>query len=228
MKSGAGLAEAFGHVSARWGNGLAITSTRPFATTGPDDVIVVNDAASPPSGGDGAPLETPMHAALYLARPDIGAVCRGHPRAVVAWGVGTADLPLRHGLGALAGERVAVHVDVDLISTLEQGSAVADTLAGDHTVILRANGCLAVGTTPLEALTRLYYLEERARVAMETPGIQTETEWGGRFRHTEAEMPRAMAWVETTFGSTRSAETNRGFGGRRPITRTRHTEGDYP
>jgi ribulose-5-phosphate 4-epimerase/fuculose-1-phosphate aldolase len=141
-----------------------------------------------------------MHAAVYLKRPDVKAICRGHPPGIVSWGVGTASLPLLHGLGAIAGEQVAVHSDVDLISTLTQGTAVVETLGDGHAVILRANGCLAVGATPLEALTRLYFLEERALVALDQAAEATETEWGRRLRHTAVELKRAMAWVEATFG----------------------------
>jgi ribulose-5-phosphate 4-epimerase/fuculose-1-phosphate aldolase len=200
MMARAGLAEAFGHVSARLGDGFAITSTLPFMAAGPDDVVIVPDISNPPSGGGGAPLETPMHAAIYLARPDVGAICRGHPPSVVTWGIGTEDLPLLHGLGALAGRRVGVSPEVDLISTMTQGTAVAEVLGADHAIVLRANGCLAVGTTPLEALTRLYFLEERARVAISTPTGREENDWEARLRHASAEMLRAMAWVEATFG----------------------------
>lgn len=201
MMSDAGLAEAFGHVSARWKGGFAITSTLPFAVAGPEDVVFVSDAGDPPSGGAGAPLETPMHAAVYLARPDVGAICRGHPPAVVAWGTGIEELPLLHGLGALAGTRVSVHPDTDLVTTVSQGKEVAATLGEDQSVILRANGCLAVGATVLEAVTRLYFLEERARVMMEAPTGAEEIDWGTRLRHTGAELERAMAWFDATFGS---------------------------
>jgi len=200
MMLATGLAGAFGHVSIRLDDGFAITSTLPFSSAGPNDVVVVPDATSPPSGGGGAPLETPMHAALYLARPDIGAICRGHPPAVVAWGVGTEDLPLLHGLGALAGHHVRVSPEVDLVSTVAQGAAVAGILRDEHAVILRANGCLAVGANALEALTRLYFLEERARVAVEVPPGMEPVEWGARFRHTGVEMRRAMAWMQETYG----------------------------
>jgi HCOMODA/2-hydroxy-3-carboxy-muconic semialdehyde decarboxylase len=200
MMVSAGLTEAFGHVSMRWNDGFVITSTLPFTASGPLDAIVVADLADPPSGGGGAPLETPMHAAIYLARPDVGAICRGHPPATVLWGVGTGDLPLLHGLGALAGEQVPVHGDVDLISTLAQGAAVAARLGDGHALILRTNGCFAVGETPLESITRLYFLEERARVAAES-SFGGVTDWVDRLRHSAAEMPRAMAWMEATFGS---------------------------
>jgi ribulose-5-phosphate 4-epimerase/fuculose-1-phosphate aldolase len=98
---------------------------------------------------------------------------------------------------------VAVHPDVDLISTPAQGSALAATLGGDFSVILRANGCLSVGASLSEALTRLYFLEERARVALHAAGSGAGIEWGDRDRHTGAELARAMAWVEAAFGEVR-------------------------
>ncbi len=201
MMARAGLTEAFGHVSMRWNDGFVITSTLPFVAADPTDAVVVSYSTDPPPGGNGTPLETPMHSAIYLKRPDVGAICRGHPSAIVAWGIGTDDLPLLHGLGALAGEKVPVHGDVDLISTLDQGTAVAGTLGDGHAVILRANGCFAVGATLLESITRLYFLEERAQVATKVSSERGVTDWGDRLRHTAAEIPRAMAWMEATFGS---------------------------
>ena len=198
MMSDAGLAEAFGHVSIRWGGGFLITSTLPFSEARPSDVVHVPDPANPPSGGGDTRLETPMHAAVYAARADIGAICRGHPPAVVQWGVGTEAIPLLHGLGALAGAHVRVHDDVHLISSLEQGTEVAQTLGDDSAVVLRANGCFAVGATPLEALTRLYFLEERTRIALNTTARDT-ADWQRRMGDTAAELTRAMAWVEATF-----------------------------
>lgn len=200
MMAAAGLAESFGHVSARFGEGFLITTVAPFLTQDAADVIRVTDLSDPPSGGGSAPLETPMHAAVYTARPDVGAVCRGHPRSVVAWGTGLESLPLAHGLGAMAGGVIPVHPDVDLISTTDQGAQVARSLGDGCSVILRANGCLSVGGSLLEALTRLYYLEERARVVLASDGRAADIEWGGRLRHTPPELQRAMAWVDATFG----------------------------
>ena len=200
MMARAGLTEGFGHVSVRSGDGFAITGVTPLASTGPDDILLVHDAAEPPSGGEAA-LETPMHAALYVARPDIHAICRGHSPAAVVWGLRTTDLPLMHGLGGLAGHKVPVHADVRLVRTVDQGSAVAATLGENHSLILRANGCLAVGAIPLEALTRLYFLEERARVANAAPPAIDAVDWGDRFQQGEAELQRAMAWIEVAFGS---------------------------
>lgn len=198
----AGLAEAFGHASARFEDGFVITSVDPFITQGSEDVLLVTDMDTPPSGGGHAPIETPMHAAIYLARPDVSAISRGHPPSVVDWGVRTDPLPLLHGLGAMAGENVSVHGDIDLISSAEQSKAVATSLGDDFSLILRSNGCLSVGSDLLEAVTRLYYLEERARVALEPRNRDLNVEWGSRLRHTPPELTRAKAWIQATFGGT--------------------------
>ncbi|MDY7103690.1 MAG: class II aldolase/adducin family protein [Actinomycetota bacterium] len=205
----AGLIGAFGHVSSRLPDGegptggIAITSTRPLARTTPDEVLVVDAEATPVAGPVGdAPLERVMHLAIYAARPDVGAICRGHPAAAVAWGAGTRDLPLLHGLGAMAGRRVAVHHDIDLITTVESGRAVAATLGDDHAVLLRSNGGLAVGATLDEAATRLWYVEERAAVALAAPDAGKSpapaADWEPRWHHVPAELRRAVAWFRAT------------------------------
>ena len=162
----AGLVEAFGHVSARLSDGgIAITPTTPLlAVTAADVVVVDADGVAPPRSA--APLEVPLHAAIYRARPDVAAICRGHGRSMVAWGVGTTPLPLLHGLGAIAGRQVLVHPDPLLVTSAAAGDAVATTLGTDDAVLLRSNGGLAVGSTLAEAATRLWFTEERAAVAL--------------------------------------------------------------
>ena len=87
MLAAAGLVEAFGHVSARLsGEGFLITPTLPLLDAVAGTVITVDGAdavVDDPAGA--APLETPLHAAIYRARPDVAAICRGHGPAMVAW-----------------------------------------------------------------------------------------------------------------------------------------------
>jgi ribulose-5-phosphate 4-epimerase/fuculose-1-phosphate aldolase len=203
MLSRAGLVEAFGHVSARTASGFAITGVAPMLGATAESVVVVDLESGPVEGPvDLAPLETPLHAAVYAARPGVGGICRGHPPSVVDWGIGDDDLPLLHGLGALAGHPVRVHDDIELVTTPDRGAKVAGTLGDAASVILRANGALAVGRDPLEAATRLYYLEERARVATRStaapPGDAST--WARRLEHTDPELTRAVNWFEARFG----------------------------
>ncbi|MFP3913834.1 MAG: class II aldolase/adducin family protein [Actinomycetota bacterium] len=207
MVSRAGLVEAFGHVSMRTTEGFAITGVGPLHRTRPGDVILADPTGRAIGGPvDTAPLETPMHAAIYSARPDVGSVCRGHPPYAVAWGVGTEDLPLLHGLGALAGDRIPVHDDIELITEADQAAQVAGSLGAGSSLILRANGALSVGGDPVEAATRLFYLEERARVASTSvPAAEAGVgAWERRRRHTAPELVRARAWFEARFGDDRT------------------------
>ncbi len=205
MLASSGLAEAFGHVSARTPTGFLITSTSPLFEATADDVIRVESGV--PVGGPtrAAPLEMPMHTAIYDARPDVRAICRGHPPHVVIWGVSAEPLPLLHGLGGMAGRTVRTHPDIELVKTAEAGEAVARTLGDDASVLLAANGCLAVGADLLEAATRLWFLEDRARVAVQarsaglTPITIREYTWDRRLQDSVPELVRAREWMRRSF-----------------------------
>ena len=205
MLASAGLVEAFGHVSARTSAGFLITSTSPLFEARADDVILIESGV--PTGGPthAAPLETPMHAAIYDARPDIGAICRGHPPYVVTWGVSAEPLPLLHGLGGMAGRTVRTHLEIELVKTADAGESVAETLGDDSGLLLAANGCLAVGADLLEAATRLWYLEERARVAVQarsaglTPMTVRQYTWDRRLSDSAPELVRAREWMRRSF-----------------------------
>lgn len=198
----AGLIRAFGHVSSRHGDRIVITGTRPLAACRAEDTIVL---APTGAGIDGPvadlPLEVPMHLAVYRARPDVGAICRGHPPAVVRWGVGVRPVPLRHGLGAIAGRVVPVHLDVGLVTDDDAGSAVTRTLGIGMAVVLRGNGALTVGADTDEAATRMWFLDERADVAAAAQAGDPvdDDAWDRRVRHTAAELARARDWFIGTY-----------------------------
>ena len=207
MLARAGLLEAFGHVSARHGDGLVMTSVRPLLAASAETTVVLDGQRRVLDGpADAVPLEAPMHLALYRARVDVGAICRGHPPAAVVAGTRLDELPLVHGLGAMSGRHVRVHPDVDLITDAAAGDAVAATLADDTAVLLRANGALAVGPDLVAAAVALWFLEERARVVLAAralgpdPAPVDDATWTHRMRHTPAEAARAAAWFVAAFG----------------------------
>ena len=226
MMAAARLVDAFGHASVRLpGGGFLMTSTAPLLTTAADTILTVGDSGETIHAPAGKPLEIVIHAGIYRARPDVGAVCRGHGTAMAAWGgrgtevpsvlAGGAvrrlamaawggrgtEVPLMHGMGGLAGEVVPVHPDLDLITTLDSGDRMAATLGGNRSMLLLANGGLAVGADLLEAATRLWYLEERCRVAVETAGLpQPVGAWAQRLSHSAPELIRAKAWFAARFG----------------------------
>ncbi|WP_419918053.1 class II aldolase/adducin family protein [Candidatus Poriferisocius sp.] len=203
MLAASKLVEAFGHVSARLpGGGFLITSTKPTLEATADSVVTVDadgTVVEDPSGA--APLEIPMHAGIYRSRPDVAAICRGHGPAMVAWGVAAEDVPLLHGLGAIAGAVVPVHPDLNLITTQESGDRLALTLGHHHCALLLSNGGLAVGADLLEAATRLWFLEERAKVALAARRTEPAAgNWDQRMTYTDVELIRAKAWFKARFG----------------------------
>ncbi|MBS1881557.1 MAG: class II aldolase/adducin family protein [Actinobacteria bacterium] len=192
-----GFISAFGHVSARDGEEVIITSTAPLATATPGSLLCVREGS--PSG-PGLPLETPLHQAIYRARPDVGAICRCHSPYAVLWGALPAVPPLLHGLGGLAGE-VGIHSDPELVCDPTAAAAAATALADGHSLLLAANGSLSVGGDLEEALARAWYFEDRCRVAWEVarPDRPGPPAAGAdqRAAHQANELARARKWAGT-------------------------------
>jgi HCOMODA/2-hydroxy-3-carboxy-muconic semialdehyde decarboxylase len=197
----AGLIEAFGHVSARDGEGMLITATRPLITATAADVHRFGPGAQEPEGAGDLPLEAPMHAAVYAARPEVDAICRTHsPAAVIAGAHGEVP-PLGHGLSGLAGE-VGFCERTDLVTDLEGGGEIAAALGSDDCLLIRGNGAIAVGRSLAEAVVRARYLEERCMVG---EGLGPEQAFTGdelarRQRWFEKETARAWAWMNWRYG----------------------------
>ena len=203
MLSVAGLVEAFGHVSARLeGGGFLITPTLPMLSAAATTIVTVNShdvVVEDPAAA--APLELPLHGAIYRSRPDVSAICRGHGPAMVRWGLDTRPVPLLHGLGAIAGEVVSVHPALDLIASRSLGDDVAVTLGANYGALLLANGGFAVGRDLLEAATRLWFLEERAAIALDSDVADAPVgDWLSRLTYTAIELERAKSWFLARFG----------------------------
>jgi ribulose-5-phosphate 4-epimerase/fuculose-1-phosphate aldolase len=199
--SGAGLVEAFGHVSVRSGEGFLITATRPLGAAGSDDVHSVDAAGRAPDGAEDVPLEAPMHAAVYAAREDVNAICRTHSPAAVRAGARSEVPPLVHGLGGLAGE-VTLAGRTDLVTDGAAGGEIAESLGNANCLLIRGNGSIATGRSLAEAVVRARYLEERCLVA---EGLEGEDGWRSdllepRARWFEKETTRAWAWLRWRYG----------------------------
>lgn len=199
----AGLIEAFGHVSARRSEGgFLLTPSTPLAQTRAQDVIQL-DAAGRVTGGQKAlcPPEAPLHAAIYSACHDVGAICRTHSPAVVIWASRGEVPPLVHGLGGLSGV-VTFHHEPQLITSIEAGRAAAGDLGAYDCLLLHANGAVCTAASLPEAVVRAWYLEERSRVAEHASRARalTDSEAVLRARHYEAEYKRAWDWLRLRFG----------------------------
>lgn len=198
--TGAGLVEAFGHVSARSGQGFMITSTRPLGSTGEADIHLLDGECRAAADATDLPLEAPMHAAIYAARNDVNAICRTHsPAAVRAGAIGVIP-PLVHGLGGLAGE-VAISDRTDLVTDFAAGEEIANALQSADCLLVRGNGSIATGHSLGEAVVRARFLEERCLVGegFGTADGWTAVELESRAWWFEKETTRAWAWMRWRF-----------------------------
>ena len=194
LLAAAGLVEGFGHVSARSGAGFVITSTRPLGAMEPADVG--------PPGAPGRPLETPLHAALYRARPDVGAICRTHSPAAVAWGARGEAPPLVHGLGGLSGEIALRERGPTWWPTRRRRRGRGRALGGPTCCCRAATARSAPARTCRSACVRAWFLEERARVALAAgPSARPldGDELSARSRHHPTETARAWQWLVWRF-----------------------------
>ncbi len=170
-----GVVDAFGHVSVRLPERsdrfLIARSMAPALVRGPD--ILELDLSGTSVGRSVAKsyVERFIHAEIYRARPDVGAIVHSHSPAVIPFGVtSTALRPIFH-MSAFLGERTPIFDIHDavgdsdmLIRNAPLGVALADCLGTSNAVLQRGHGSTVVGTTLQEAVFRAVYLEINARL----------------------------------------------------------------
>ena len=160
------VAGTSGNVSARCGRELlAITATGvEYDAMALDDIVVV-DFDGEPVIGDAIPsTEMLMHAAIYRAREDAGAVM--HTHSVYATALAVAGMPIP----ALVDEMVvyvggAIEVsDYTFPGTEELGDRVIEALGERNAALIRNHGLVGVGKDPADALRTCVMAERLAHV----------------------------------------------------------------
>ena len=169
-----GVTMSLGHVSIRVpdepdtflvkGRGYEVDA---LALMRPEDMVLCdldgNFLDGPP--GSSQCTEVKIHSCIYKARPDVSSVVHVHPRYTVLLSVlGLEMAPVcREGM-PLVRRPVPVYPDVALITTDEEGTAVAETLGDGRVAMLRGHGAVSVGASPSESVMTMLQLEEQARM----------------------------------------------------------------
>jgi ribulose-5-phosphate 4-epimerase/fuculose-1-phosphate aldolase len=175
-----GILDAYGHVSARApgdspagpGTFLLSRARAPELVTG-DDLLGFTPQGEPATATSQLLyLERFIHAAVYEARPDVGAVCHAHTPSILPFSV--SQTPLRSVIHAarFLGPEVPVW-DISrefpgewspLVRSLEYGRSLAAALGDGGIVLLRGHGCVVTGRTPQEVVARCIAMGKNARV----------------------------------------------------------------
>jgi ribulose-5-phosphate 4-epimerase/fuculose-1-phosphate aldolase len=165
-----GLVEGIlGHVSARAGDDALLIRCRGphergLATTSVDDVQRVDFSGAGAPEGYRPPSELPIHAELYRARPDVGAVVHAHPRSALLCGLagielrpvfGAFDIPaLRMALAGVPRYERSV-----LITRAELAAEMLAAMGESDLCLLAGHGITVAGASVEQATVRAVALE---------------------------------------------------------------------
>lgn len=111
-------------------------------------------------------IESQMHLAVYLCRPDIRAIVHAHPVTGCSFAASGIPINTRLGSESYAILGTPAYADYALMGTVELAGKVAKAAGQSNCVIMRNHGVLTVGKTLLEAFDRLEVLENTAIITM--------------------------------------------------------------
>lgn len=153
-----------GNVSVRVAEGVLITpSSVPYEELREEDICLVSLDGRLLRGDRKASSETPLHLAVYNARPDVGAVVHAHSEYSTVMASLCAVLPAVTVPGT---EYYPVRsVPFILPGSEALASAVAEALGSGCAVIMAHHGLVCAAGNLKKAMTAAEYVEENARIA---------------------------------------------------------------
>lgn len=178
------LSQTSGNLSVRTGSGaLCITPSSLEYDRMTDEDIVVCDRGGAVLAGHRVPSsETPLHCAVYDARPDVSAIVHTHSPYATTLAVLGYPIPSVHYMIASLGVTRIEIAPYATYGTPELAASVSDNFTAPARAILIANhGVVAAGTTlkqaadaaeAVEILAGLYY---RA-ISVGVPNVLTEVQ----------------------------------------------------
>lgn len=163
-----GLVSGFGHVSARVpGREAFIFPTRASPALARAERLLVLDFDGNLLAGEGTPnTEFWIHARIYAARPDVGAVAHVHPPACVALGQIGQTVRVLHNTAAGFSDGVPVFERPGLIRSRELGDQIAATLGSHRGMLLRGHGANTADRDVRWATVQACVLEEGAELQL--------------------------------------------------------------
>lgn len=185
-----------GHVSARStaGNSFWVKPTgMGLAETTIDDLVLSDLDGQRLAGEHRLHQESPIHAEIYRARPDVNAVIHTHPMQVAAFAGAEAEFRMVSQDSVLFVDGVARYDDPRLVVTAEQGRAVAEAL-GEHTVVVMRNHGYTVAAGSLPAAIVLAASFERS---LELQRLASE--FGAVREISDAEAHEMAAYFATSY-----------------------------
>jgi L-fuculose-phosphate aldolase len=162
-----------------------------------DDIVAIELEGALVEGTAKPPLEFPIHAEVYRARPEVNAVFHTHPKySTYLTMTGTKYQPV-YAQGVLLGDIPVMDSPLS-VNTKPMGEKMVAILGNNPAVLLKAHGVVAVGTDIVECFALAAYVEENAYrqyMAMQigTPYV---------FSEAEQQACREKLWTPSLFKKT--------------------------
>lgn len=168
------IVDGYGHVSARSaerpGRFYLSRALAPALVAAADLIEYDLDGAAVDGAGRDGYVERFLHAAIYRARPDVGAIVHCHTPSLIPFAASSVPLrPMYHmsaflTLGAPVFEiRGVPGAEEMLVADARTGRALAQALGQAAVVLMRGHGAVIVGGSVPIAVSRSIYLDLNAK-----------------------------------------------------------------
>lgn len=164
-----GLSNAFGHATARIpGTDTFLMPTRRSPGLASAATLLTLDTEGRILAGKGTPnSELWIHARIYAARGDVGAVVHAHPPACVCLAQIGQPHRVVHNQGGAFHAGVPEYERIGLIRTRELGDLLARRLGAGIAVMMRGHGVTTAASDVRTAAVAACLLEESARLQLD-------------------------------------------------------------
>jgi ribulose-5-phosphate 4-epimerase/fuculose-1-phosphate aldolase len=132
------MLDGYGHLSARLADDRILsTPYMPPGKVAVRDLIIIDKDGKKLEGFSQPNGETPMHTAIYKARPDVKCILHYHPDELVAVSIAGQGIKVVANRGVHFHRGTPIYDSPVLIRTDELGDKVAETLGDLNAVLLR-------------------------------------------------------------------------------------------
>jgi ribulose-5-phosphate 4-epimerase/fuculose-1-phosphate aldolase len=145
--TGEGVLSGSGHLSVRVPGTESFLINPRFAgvLAGPKDICTANFEGKRIAGKGPIPSETPIHAAVYQSRPDVGSVIHCHARYSILVGLLDDGLIPFNREARLFADGVPILPESRGINSFALAQRMVDALGPHYAVFLRGHGIVVVG-----------------------------------------------------------------------------------
>jgi len=127
-----------------------------------DDIVAIDFEGNLVEGTAKPPLEFPIHAEVYRARPKVNAVFHTHPQWSTYLTMTGHPQKVVYAQASLLGDMPVMNSPMS-VNTREMGEKMVAIMGDNPVVMLKAHGVVAAGESVLECFAYAAYVEENAR-----------------------------------------------------------------